>query len=107
MSENLACLLLDFGDSLCRILCYVVVGIIPLLVKIMLEKIIMGKTLVMWDFNYKDFLVNTFKTKRMWKRKSSPNLEYTCKIEVSTTMCNPIYSSTRIKSKHEIMINTS
>ena len=35
-----------------------VVGIIPWLVKIMLEKIIMGKTLVMWDFNYKDFLVN-------------------------------------------------
>ena len=34
------------------------VGLIPLLVKIMLEKIIMGKTLFMWDFNYKDFLVN-------------------------------------------------
>ena len=31
----------------------------------------------------------------MLKCKSSPNLEYTCKIVVSTTICNHIYSSTR------------
>ena len=38
----------------------------------------------------------------MRKYKSSPNLEYTYKIEVSTTMCNSIYSSTRTTSKHKI-----
>ena len=38
----------------------------------------------------------------MWKYKSSPNLEYTYKTEVNTTMCNSIYSSTRTTSKHEI-----
>ena len=37
-----------------------VVGLILLLVKIMLEMIIMGKTLFMLDCNYKDFLVNLF-----------------------------------------------
>ena len=42
------------------------------------------------------------KEKIMLKYKSSPNLEYTCKIEVSTTMCNSIYSSTRTANKHKI-----
>ena len=41
------------------------------------------------------------KEKIMLKCKSSPNLEYICKTEVSTTMCNPIYSSTWIANKHE------
>ena len=41
-----------------QVLINYVVGLIPLLVKIMLEKIIMGKTLFMWVCNYKDFLVN-------------------------------------------------
>ena len=41
------------------------------------------------------------KEKRVLKCKSNPNIEYTCKKEVSTTKCNHIYSSTRITSKHE------
>ena len=39
------------------------------------------------------------KEKRVLKYKSSPNLEYTCKTEVNTTMCNSIYSSTRTVNK--------
>ena len=43
----------------------------------------------------------TQKRKKVRKYKSSPNLEYTCKTEVSTTVCNPVYSSTWIANKHE------
>ena len=42
------------------------------------------------------------KEKRMLKYKSSPNLEYICKIEVNTTMYNSIYSFTQRASKHKI-----
>ena len=50
---------------------------------------------------YKAFLVNTFEIEKVQKCKSSPNLEYTYKIEVSTTMYDFIHSSTRIANKHE------
>ena len=50
---------------------------------------------------YKAFLVNTFEMEKVRKCKSSPNLEYTCKTEVSTTMCDSIYSSTRIENKQK------
>ena len=42
------------------------------------------------------------KEKKVRKYKSSSNLENTCKIEVSTTMCDFIHSSTQTASKHKI-----
>ena len=42
------------------------------------------------------------KEKKVRKDKSSPNLENTYKIKVSTTVCDSIHSSTRTVSKHII-----
>ena len=52
---------------------------------------------------YKAFLENTYeREKKLQKCKSSLNIEYTYKIEVSITICDSIYSSTRTASKHKI-----